>query len=143
MYVFVLLLGASFGYSNNNFQLEGQVDDCSCSVDTVDQFNNVKIYPRLRSLLTKDYFRFYKVNLKRKCPFWHDDSHCAMKYCHVEPCDEHTIPIGLKKTAKAQKDFEDKGHEKVIYCASKYYYYNKINGIFSVFRGKQQRRVRQ
>nr|CAD7427104.1 unnamed protein product [Timema monikensis] len=57
-----------------------------CNVDTVDHFNNMKIYPRLQSLLRKNYFRFYKVNLNRECPFWSDDSRCAIRYCHVEPC---------------------------------------------------------
>lgn len=50
-----------FKLHNYLFQLEGQIDDCSCNIDTVDYFNNVKIYPRLKSLLNKDYFRFYKV----------------------------------------------------------------------------------
>lgn len=43
------------------FQLKGRIDDCSCNVDTVDHFNNMKIYPILSSLLNKDYFRFYRV----------------------------------------------------------------------------------
>ena len=30
-------------------KLEGQIDDCSCQVNTVDDFNNKKIYPRLKS----------------------------------------------------------------------------------------------
>ncbi|XP_012264787.1 ero1-like protein [Athalia rosae] len=77
-------------------KLKGSIDDCSCSVDTVDHFNNVKIYPRLRSLLVKDYFRFYKVNLKQECPFWSDDSRCAIRYCHVQPCQDEDIPPGLK-----------------------------------------------
>lgn len=77
-------------------QLEGKIDECSCNIDTVDSFNNVKIYPRLQSLLVKDYFRFFKVNLKRPCPFWVDDGGCAMRYCHVEYCEENAIPIGLK-----------------------------------------------
>lgn len=47
------------------FQLKGSLDDCSCNVDTVDYFNNVKLFPRLHSLLTKNYFRFYKVNLNK------------------------------------------------------------------------------
>lgn len=42
-------------------QLTGKIDECSCETDTVDHFNNVKVYPRLSSLLVKDYFRFYKV----------------------------------------------------------------------------------
>lgn len=32
-------------------QLEGKIDDCLCNVDTVDYFNNMKIYPRLNSIL--------------------------------------------------------------------------------------------
>lgn len=93
-------------------KLEGPIDDCACSIDIVDKINNVKIYPRLRSLLTKDYFRFYKVNLKKNCPLWSDDSHCTMKYCHVEACDEQTIPEGLKGSAKRTQMFKDTGHEK-------------------------------
>lgn len=42
-------------------QLSGKIDECTCNIDTVDHFNNVKIYPRLSSLLIKDYFRFFKV----------------------------------------------------------------------------------
>ncbi|KAL1488935.1 hypothetical protein ABEB36_014721 [Hypothenemus hampei] len=77
-------------------QLQGKIDECSCNIHTVDSFNNVKLFPRLRSLLIKDYFRFFKVNLKRPCPFWSDDSRCAMRYCHVEYCEENAIPAGIK-----------------------------------------------
>ncbi len=38
-------------------KLNGQIDDCMCNVDTVDYFNNMKIFPRLQSLLHKPYFR--------------------------------------------------------------------------------------
>ncbi|XP_057318709.1 ero1-like protein [Microplitis mediator] len=77
-------------------KLKGSIDDCSCNFDTVDYFNNMKIYPRLQSLLLRDYFRFYKVNLKKDCPFWADDSKCAIRYCHVQPCESDDIPVGLK-----------------------------------------------
>lgn len=82
-----------------SFQLTGEhIDDCICSVKTVDQFNNLKVYPRLKSLLMNDYFKFYKVNLKRDCPFWSDDSRCAIRFCHVETCNDADIPAGLKGT---------------------------------------------
>uniref|UniRef100_A0A3Q3X8C7 Uncharacterized protein n=1 Tax=Mola mola TaxID=94237 RepID=A0A3Q3X8C7_MOLML len=70
------------------FQLTGVLDDCFCDVESIDVFNNFKIYPRIKKLTEKDYFRYYKVNLKRPCPFWPDDGHCAIKDCHVEPCPE-------------------------------------------------------
>lgn len=73
-------------------ELHGALGDCSCSVDTIDYFNNVKIFPRIQSLVTKDYFRFYKVNLKKECPFWVDDSRCAMKYCHIKTCTKESVP---------------------------------------------------
>lgn len=67
-----------------------------CKVETVDQFNNLKIYPRLKSLLIKDHFRYYKVNLKNDCPFWSDDGRCAIRFCHVEACREEEVPKGIK-----------------------------------------------
>ncbi|XP_053657605.1 ero1-like protein [Anopheles marshallii] len=90
--------------SNDRFcfcQLQGTIDDCSCSVDTVDYYNNIKIYPRLKSLLVKDFFRYYKVHLNKECPFWVDDSKCAMRFCHVEHCEEKDIPPGLKGDASS------------------------------------------
>uniref|UniRef100_A0A1B6FD23 Uncharacterized protein n=1 Tax=Cuerna arida TaxID=1464854 RepID=A0A1B6FD23_9HEMI len=86
-------------------QLKGQVGDCSCSVDTVDHFNNVKVYPRMASLITKEYFRFYKVNLKKDCPFWSDNSRCAMRYCSVEHCLDDAPP--LIKSYSSKKHGED------------------------------------
>lgn len=88
-------------------QLKGSINDCSCSVDTVDYFNNNKIYPRLRSLLLKDYFRFYKINLYKQCPFWEDDGKCAMRFCSVSPCSDKDIPVGLRELRS------EAPHEKV------------------------------
>nr|CAG4643815.1 EOG090X03A4 [Lepidurus arcticus] len=76
--------------------LKGKVDDCDCSVDHVDGLNNAKIYPMLRSLMAKDYFRFFKVNLRKPCPFWPDDDRCSMHACAVSPCSEDQIPEGIK-----------------------------------------------
>ncbi|KAI3352671.1 hypothetical protein L3Q82_020128 [Scortum barcoo] len=77
-------------------QLTGVLDDCFCDVESIDVFNNFKIYPRIKKLTEKDYFRYYRVNLKRPCPFWPDDGQCAIKDCHVEPCPESKIPVGIK-----------------------------------------------
>uniref|UniRef100_A0A3Q2YWN0 Endoplasmic reticulum oxidoreductase 1 beta n=1 Tax=Hippocampus comes TaxID=109280 RepID=A0A3Q2YWN0_HIPCM len=68
--------------------LTGVLDDCFCDVESIDVFNNFKLYPRIKKLTERDYFRYYKVNLKRACPFWPDDGHCAIKDCHVESCPE-------------------------------------------------------
>ncbi len=81
-------------------QLKGQIDDCSCTVDTVDFFNNKKIHPRLQSLLQKDYFRYFKYNARKQCPFWNNDAAlCRNPTCGVKACTEEELPPGLKNQA--------------------------------------------
>ncbi|XP_078473078.1 ERO1-like protein beta isoform X1 [Lampetra planeri] len=77
-------------------QLSGVLDDCSCDIESIDEFNNYKLFPKLWNLLEKDYFRYYRVNLKRPCPFWHDDSHCSIQDCHVKSCKPSEVPSGIK-----------------------------------------------
>lgn len=49
-------------------------------ISDVDSFNNVKIAPRLQSIVTMDYFRFVKLNLSKKCSLWSDNDRCAERY---------------------------------------------------------------
>ncbi|XP_068178368.1 ERO1-like protein beta isoform X3 [Antennarius striatus] len=79
-----------------HLELTGVLDDCFCDVESIDVFNNQKIYPRIQKLTRQDYFRYYRVNLRRPCPFWPDDGHCSIKDCHVEPCPESEVPVGIK-----------------------------------------------
>lgn len=44
-------------------QLTGVLDDCFCDVESIDVFNNFKIYPRIKKLTERDYFRYYKVRV--------------------------------------------------------------------------------
>ncbi|XP_063146602.1 ERO1-like protein alpha [Candoia aspera] len=77
-------------------QVTGHLDDCTCDVETIDTFNNYKIFPRLQELLQSDYFRYYKVNLKKLCPFWSDSSHCGIRHCAVNPCPSDAVPGGIR-----------------------------------------------
>ncbi|MGH0139073.1 UNVERIFIED_CONTAM: hypothetical protein FKN15_068554 [Acipenser sinensis] len=76
--------------------MTGVLDDCFCDIESIDVFNNFKIYPKIQKLIERDFFRYYKVNLKRPCPFWPDDGHCSIKDCQVEPCPESKVPVGIK-----------------------------------------------
>uniref|UniRef100_A0A0B7APC8 Uncharacterized protein n=1 Tax=Arion vulgaris TaxID=1028688 RepID=A0A0B7APC8_9EUPU len=84
-------------------KLKGEIDDCSCKVETLDLFNNNKVYPRLKSLLARNYFKYFRVNLKKGCPFWPEDSRCIVRDCHVDVCSENEVPI---KTKLAEDDQE-------------------------------------
>ncbi|CAL1542173.1 unnamed protein product [Lymnaea stagnalis] len=92
-------------------KLHGEVDDCSCRVETLDSLNNNKIYPRLNSLLARNYFRYFKVNLKKTCPFWSDDSRCALKDCHVNVCKKDDVPFKFIE----EYHLDNEKHEKNKY----------------------------
>lgn len=42
-------------------KVTGELEDCACDVETIDDFNNDQLFPKLQVLLESDYFRFYKV----------------------------------------------------------------------------------
>jgi len=46
-------------------------------IQDLNAFNNVQLCPRLQAMTSLDYFRFVKLNLKRKCSLWPDDSKCS------------------------------------------------------------------
>uniref|UniRef100_A0A4W6EKD2 ERO1-like protein alpha n=1 Tax=Lates calcarifer TaxID=8187 RepID=A0A4W6EKD2_LATCA len=59
--VFLLLLQVLGSADGRCFcQVTGELDDCACDVETIDGFNNERLFPRLQTLLESDYFRFYK-----------------------------------------------------------------------------------
>ncbi|XP_074079060.1 ERO1-like protein beta isoform X3 [Macrotis lagotis] len=96
-------------------QLSGVLDDCLCDIESIDSFNTYKVFPKIQKLLERDYFRYYKVNLMRPCPFWAEDGQCSIKDCHVEPCPESKVPMGIKagsankysKAVNNTKEIED------------------------------------
>jgi hypothetical protein len=77
-------------------ELQGHVDDCCCDVETTNELNSRRIYPVIEELLQHNYFRFFKVDLKKPCPFWPDDGQCVLRDCHVDSCTEDQLPLGLK-----------------------------------------------
>jgi len=42
-------------------QLKGKIDETNSTVEIVDKFNNYQVYPRIISIVSKDYFKFFKV----------------------------------------------------------------------------------
>ena len=77
-------------------QLSGSIDDCCCTVQDVDKLNTIYMNSRINEITKRDYFRYIKLHLKRKCPFWSDWSQCSMKDCSVDKCHIDELPEELK-----------------------------------------------
>ncbi|CAI5439344.1 unnamed protein product [Caenorhabditis angaria] len=76
---------------------EEAVEPCACAdSQNIDKLNNDVIYEKVQKLLKKDFFRFYKVNMDKTCPFWADDRQCGTSQCGIAFCDDE-VPAGLRK----------------------------------------------
>lgn len=76
----------------NSIQLEGLIADCSCDYGSVDKSIMKFFSPILEKLTNRTFFKYFRVNLEEKCPFWQEDGQCMMESCSVCTCEDNEIP---------------------------------------------------
>ncbi|KAJ1573599.1 hypothetical protein NDA11_007490 [Ustilago hordei] len=69
----------------------GQIEDASCDYETVETINS-QFFDRLDALRTTNFFKYYKVNLFKECPFWNENGFCMNRACSVETEQEANVP---------------------------------------------------
>lgn len=75
--------------SLTNCRPTGQIDDARCDYETVERdINKSNFFQLLGDLVQEKYFRFYKVDLYKDCPFWNENSLCMSRDCTVSKVDE-------------------------------------------------------
>ncbi|VDN10858.1 unnamed protein product [Dibothriocephalus latus] len=84
-------------------QLEGSIGDANTTIERVAEINK-ELYPQLKELLCKDYFRFVAANLYNKCEFWPEDGQCVLRACQIEDCSASSVPPGLRIPSKDSKE---------------------------------------
>ncbi|CAD6893310.1 unnamed protein product [Tilletia laevis] len=69
----------------------GLIDDARCDFETVEALND-EFFNSLQRLVQTPYFRYYKIDLFRECPFWNENGFCMNRACGVEQADETEVP---------------------------------------------------
>ncbi|PWN43889.1 ERO1-domain-containing protein [Ceraceosorus guamensis] len=71
----------------------GQIEDACCDYETVERrMNTAKFFQTLQGLVETRYFRYYKVDLFKDCPFWYENGLCMNRACAVEKAEEDEVP---------------------------------------------------
>ena len=65
----------------------GHIEDAQCDYETVEAIN-ADFFSRLQDIVKQKYFRYYKVDLYKDCPFWVDNGLCMNRDCTVQKADE-------------------------------------------------------
>ena len=85
--------GPSLGIDDLNSEASGicrptgHIEDAQCDYETVEAIN-ARFFSRLSNIVKKRYFRFYKTDLYKDCPFWIDNSLCMNRDCTVQKAEE-------------------------------------------------------
>uniref|UniRef100_A0A8C2WV45 ERO1-like protein alpha n=1 Tax=Cyclopterus lumpus TaxID=8103 RepID=A0A8C2WV45_CYCLU len=102
-------------------QVSGDLDDCSCDVETIDSFNE-RLLPQLQVLLEEDYFRFYKVGAHTHTHIYTDTHTHTYIYRHTHThiyTDTHTqiyIHTVTTRLKEVLLDWSEHGDGEKRFC---------------------------
>ncbi|KAI7819807.1 endoplasmic reticulum Oxidoreductin 1-domain-containing protein [Gamsiella multidivaricata] len=66
-------------------------DSSCCDYETVGKLN-VDFSTKLHEIVNMPFFRYFKVNLYKECPFWNNAGLCMNEDCSVETIDQSRVP---------------------------------------------------
>ena len=90
----------------------GKVSDCSCDFDSVNLAVAKFFSPLLMELTASRFFRYFRVDLERPCPFWEADAQCMMEGCSVCACDDEEVPETWLKQEDTNRNRHPQNEEK-------------------------------
>ncbi|KAI1794119.1 endoplasmic oxidoreductin [Ganoderma leucocontextum] len=69
----------------------GPIETTECDFETMESVTET-LYNELHSLVDMPFFKFFRVDLYRDCPFWQDNGFCMNRECGITTVDESEIP---------------------------------------------------
>lgn len=78
--------------SNVDLEKSGNVSDCNCDFVSVNQAVTQFFDPLLQEITRTRFFRYFRVDLEKECPFWQEEGSCTMEGCSVCACEEEEVP---------------------------------------------------
>ena len=77
-------------FLNDNYEtfLNHTVDESTgVTFNEINQLNN-EIRPIIKNLVQENFFRIFRLNLFKECPFWNDGGFCMHRSCAVDTIDD-------------------------------------------------------
>ncbi|CAK9781862.1 endoplasmic oxidoreductin [Cutaneotrichosporon oleaginosum] len=85
----------------------GPIEATNCAYETIEGLNT-ELFPAVHDLVSHPFFKYYKIDLYRECPFWKDDSGmCMNRACAVQEADEADIPEKWRARALSEVHLPD------------------------------------
>ncbi|KAH8107879.1 endoplasmic oxidoreductin [Cristinia sonorae] len=90
----------------------GPIETTLCDFETVEAHND-DLYTHLKDLVKTPFFKYFRVDLYRDCPFWQENGFCMNRECGITTTDESEIPERWRAAAlsKVEMPSKDQRHK--------------------------------
>ncbi|KAI7891296.1 endoplasmic reticulum Oxidoreductin 1-domain-containing protein [Mucor mucedo] len=86
----------------------GQIRDTCCDYQSIETIQN-DVFDKVQELVQTKFFRYYRADLWKDCPFWNEDALCTNRDCSVATTDEQLLPADWRKDALSAIQLSPKG----------------------------------
>ena len=91
-----------FKIKNSERVVDGELYGTCQPIEKLIKLNHM-IRPTLARIAASPYFRTFKVNMERECPFWAQQRLCNSDKCSVCECEKNDVPSFWDKKLKKDK----------------------------------------
>ncbi|KAF8628893.1 hypothetical protein AX15_003677 [Amanita polypyramis BW_CC] len=84
-------------------QPKGPIETTLCDYESVERVNE-ELYHNLSDLVRMPFFKYFRVDLYRECPYWPDDGSCNNIGCAITTVDESSIPVQWRASTLSKVD---------------------------------------
>ncbi|KAI0695468.1 endoplasmic oxidoreductin [Cytidiella melzeri] len=85
----------------------GPIETTSCDFETVESVTE-GLYTDLHDLVVTPFFKFFRADLYRECPFWQENGFCMNRECAITTVDESEIPENWRAAALSKVEITSK-----------------------------------
>ncbi|KAI8886111.1 endoplasmic reticulum oxidoreductin 1 [Backusella circina FSU 941] len=86
----------------------GQIKDTCCDYQSIESIQG-DVFGKLQELVKTRFFRHYRADLWKECPFWNENALCLNRDCSVATTDESFLPVEWRKDALSAIQLPSKG----------------------------------
>ncbi|KIP04225.1 hypothetical protein PHLGIDRAFT_129668 [Phlebiopsis gigantea 11061_1 CR5-6] len=86
---------------------KGPIETTSCDFETVESVSD-DLYAQLRDLVQTPFFKYFRADLYRDCPFWQENGLCMNRECGITTVDESEIPEAWRAKALSKVEVSPK-----------------------------------
>ncbi|TFK54179.1 endoplasmic oxidoreductin [Heliocybe sulcata] len=93
--------------------LTGPIETTLCDYETVESVNE-ELFTNLSELVKTPFFKYFRADLYRDCPFWEEHGFCMNRECGITTVDESEIPEKWRAAALSKVELPSEEQRETL-----------------------------